>query len=304
MNIFDRKHAQKPKSATIKNEDGWHIPVDLLDLKNSDRNVSLKNALESNEMKAATSPLSFPIGKDAKGKFLIANFHDLPHIMAGGQTGSGKSSFTEGTIILSLIYRNSPDDLKFILIDPKQVQFTQYNGVPHLLRPVIEDLDEAKNAIEWLLQEMADRFDILANSQMMNIVDYNRSKKGHMPYIILIIDEVSDLMMIDGKFYQKAFISLLQKARAVGIQMYIGTSRPSPDVLPGLLKANFPTRIAFTTSSSLDSRRLLDTNGAETLSGHGDLLLSTSDNPRPVRLQAPYVSDEEQARVVEYIQNI
>ena len=259
----------------------------------------LQDALDSKEYENAKGSLLFPVGKDESGKFVIADLHKLPHIMAGGQTGSGKSNFTEGTLILSLLHRYSSDDLKLLLIDPKLVQFTQYNGIPHLIKPVITTPDDSKNAMDWLLNEMEDRFDTLADSKSKNIEEYNSSGKGHMPFVVLIIDEVADLMMIDGEYYQKSFIKLLQKSAAVGIHIYIGTSRPSEDVLPSLLRANFVAKIAFKTASKIDSEALIDVAGAENLQGRGDLLFSSLNTTRPVHLQAPYASDEDMANFVE-----
>ena len=303
------------KSSNLVNDDeninnvakDWVIPIDLLgglkvDLSDS-RFVSLREALESQEYNVAKAPLSFPVGKDETGKFLIADFHKLPHIMAAGQTGSGKSSFTEGALIASLIYRNTPEDLRLILVDPKMVQFSQYKGIPHLQRPIIYEPDKAKEAIEWLIDEMKNRFDIFAESETRNIDTYNASGKGHMPYILLVIDEVSDLMMFDGTYFEKAFITLLQKARAVGIHIYIGTSSLRKAVLPGMLRANFATKIAFTTSSSIESKIIIDEIGAEKLQGRGDLLLSRTADLRPVHLQAPYLSEEEQAALADFIIN-
>ena len=280
------------------------FPISLLDTSVPDDNqkfYSLREALESEEYKQAEGSLLFPVGKDESGKFIIADLHKLPHIMAGGQTGSGKSNFTEGTLITSLLYGNSSDDLKLILIDPKMVQFTQYNGIPHLLRPVITSPEDSKEAMDWLLNEMEDRFTTLVDSNARNIEDYNSSEKGHMPYIVLIIDEVADLMMIDGDYYQKSFIKLLQKSAGVGIHIYIGTSRPSEEVLPGLLRANFVTKIAFTTASSIDSEALIDTAGAEELQGRGDMLFSWLNDTKPIHLQAPYMSDKDQVKVVDYL---
>lgn len=263
----------------------------------------LQDALDSEEYKNAEGSLLFPVGKDETGKFVIADLHKLPHIMAGGQTGSGKSNFTEGTLILSLLHRYSADDLKLILIDPKMVQFTQYNGIPHLARPVITTPEDSKDAMDWLLKEMEDRFDVLVDSKTKNIDEYNSSGKGHMPFVVLIIDEVADLMMVDGEYYQKSFIKLLQKSAAVGIHIYIGTSRPSEDVLPSILRANFVTKIAFKTASKVDSEALIDVGGSENLLGRGDLLFISLGTIHPVHLQAPYVSDEETARVAEQIKN-
>jgi S-DNA-T family DNA segregation ATPase FtsK/SpoIIIE len=263
----------------------------------------LQDALDSNEYKNAEGVLLFPVGRDNAGKYVIADLHKLPHIMAGGQTGSGKSNFTEGVLILSLLQRYAADDLKLVLIDPKCVQFTQYNGIPHLQRPVITTPEDAKDAMDWLLNEMEVRFTTLVDSKTMDIEEYNSSDKGHMPFIVLIIDEVADLMMVDGEYYQTSFIKLLQKSAAVGIHIYIGTSRPSEDVLPSLLRANFVTKIAFKTASSNDSEALIDVVGAEQLLGKGDLLFSSLDSQMPLHLQAPYVSDSEQSKVVDSIKD-
>ena len=259
----------------------------------------LQDALDSDEYKNAEGSLLFPVAKDESGKFVIADLHKLPHIMAGGQTGSGKSNFTEGTLTLSLLHRYSADELKLIFVDPKCVQFTQYNGIPHLLRPVITSPETSKEAMDWLLNEMEDRFTKLVDSETRDIEEYNSSGKGHMPFIVLIIDEVADLMMVDGEYYQKSFVILLQKSAGVGIHIYIGTSRPSEDVLPSLLRTNFVTKIAFRTASKIDSEALIDVGGAENLQGRGDLLFSSLDNPKPIRLQAPYVSELEQLEVVD-----
>lgn len=263
----------------------------------------LQEALDSKEYNSAKGSLLFPVGKDDSGKFVIADLHKLPHIMAGGQTGSGKSNFTEGTLILSLLNRYSADDLKLVLIDPKMVQFTQYNGIPHLLRPVITTPEDSKNAIDWLVGEMESRFTTLAESGHKDIVEFNSSSKEHLPFIVLIIDEVADLMMVDGEHYQKSFIKLLQKSVAVGIHMYIGTSRPSEDVLPSSLRANFVARIAFKTASKVDSEALINVGGAEHLLGRGDLLFSSLNTPKPIRLQAPYVSDKDTADITEKLKN-
>jgi DNA segregation ATPase FtsK/SpoIIIE, S-DNA-T family len=259
----------------------------------------LQDALNSNEFKNAKGSLLFPVGKDETGKFVIADLHKLPHIMAAGQTGSGKSNFTEGVLVLSLLNRCSADDLKLILIDPKMVQFTQYNGIPHLLRPVITTPEESRDAVEWLLRELDDRFSKLLKSKTKNIEEYNLSGNESMPFIVLIIDEVADLMMMDGEYYQKSFIRLLQQSAAVGIHIYIGTSRPSEDVLPSLLRANFVTRLAFKTASKVDSEKIIDNDDAEQLLGRGDLLFSSLDNSKPVRLQAPYASEEDMMKVID-----
>lgn len=224
----------------------------------------------------------------------------MPHIIAGGQTGSGKSVFTN-QLILSFLFKYSPDLIQFILIDPKYVEFQQYNDLLHMQRPVIHDPDEAKEAVEWLIHEMDHRYEQLARDRSKNIEEFNQQNIKKMPYIILVIDEVADLMMMDGKYFEKAFIKLLQMSRAVGIHIYMSTSRPSSDVYPGLLRANFGTKIAFTTASAIDSRTLIDQNGAELLLGQGELLFYNYDIEAPIRLQAPYASDEEIDKVVKYI---
>ena len=184
------------------------------------------------------------------------------------------------------------------------MQFTQYNGIPHLLRPVITTPEDAKDAMNWLLTEMEDRFTTLVDSKTTNIEEYNSSDNGHMPFIVLIIDEVSDLMMVDGEYYQTSFIKLLQKSAAVGIHIYIGTSRPSEDVLPSLLRANFVTKIAFKTASVIDSEAIIDSKGAEQLLGRGDLMFSSLDYQKPVHLQAPFASEEDMMKVINSLKKI
>jgi hypothetical protein len=261
----------------------------------------LHEALESDDYKKAKGSLTFPLGKDETGKFVIADLHELPNIMAAGQTGSGKSNFTEGTLILSLLHRYSAEYMKLILIDPKMVQFTQYNGIPHLLRPVITTPKDSKNAIDWLLVEMKNRISVLENSGHKDIKDYNSSGKKHLPFIVVIIDEVADLMMVDGEYYQKSFIELLQKSKTVGIHIYIGTSRPSDDILPSNLRNNFGAKIVFKTASSVDSQKLINADGAEKLLGKGDLLFKSAKTNQPIRLQAPYVTPEDITKILKDI---
>ena len=299
MNIF-RRHKNKT------NADTWTIPIGIFEQSSvagqDSRFVSLRTALESETYMHAKTPLSFPIGRNEFGDFVIADFHELSHIIAGGQTGSGQSSFTEGALLASLIYRNSPEDLKLILIDPKMVQFSQYNDLPHLLRPVITTPEQSHKAMNWLLGEMEDRFEILARAKKRDIVAYNSKAKVRMPYISLVIDEVSDLMMVDGEYYEESFIKLLQKSKAVGIHMYIGTSRPSEDIYPELLRANFTTALAFKTASSVDSQVMLNADGAEKLIGKGDAIITSPFTDfKPLHIQVPYSSEEEQVKLVNYI---
>lgn len=258
--------------------------------------VSLREALESVEFRNANEPLSFPVGKTVRGEFIVRSFRKAPHILTAGQTGSGKSNFSENVLIPSLLYKHTPDELQLLLIDPKYVQFMQYNGIPHLVRPVITDPDDAKDAFEWLIAEKDRRFETLAQNRCKSIIEY----KGAMPYIVLIIDEFADLMMIDGAYYENALTKLAQTGRGVGIHMYIGTSRPSVDVITGIIKANFPSRLGFTTASQIDSRTIIDTIGTERLLGMGDLLYSDYELTKPLRLQSPYSTDKETMAIVDF----
>jgi S-DNA-T family DNA segregation ATPase FtsK/SpoIIIE len=260
--------------------------------------VTLREALDSEEFRNATAPLSFPVGKDVKGEFIVRSFRTAPHILSAGQTGSGKSNFTENVLIPSLLYRHTPDELQLILIDPKYVQFMQYNDIPHLARSVITDPDDAKKVFEWLIEEKDLRFRQLADTRTKNIEEYNTKEK--MPYLVLIIDEFADLMMIDDKFYEQAIVKLVQTGRAVGIHLYLGTSRPSVDVVTGIIKANFPARLGFTTASQIDSRTIIDTTGAEKLLGKGDLLYSDYELLKPLRVQSPYSTSEQELAIIDF----
>lgn len=257
--------------------------------------------MESQEFQSTKEPLSIPVGKNVKGEYIVRSFRTAPHILSAGQTGSGKSNFTENVIIPSLLYKHTPDDLQLVLIDPKYVQFMQYNGIPHLVRPVITDPNKAREIFEWLISEKDNRFRLLAETRTRNIEEYNL--KAKMPYIVLIIDEFADLMMIDGDYYEKVIVKLAQYGRAVGIHMHIGTSRPSLDVITGIIKANFPTRLGFTVSSQIDSRTIIDTVGAERLLGKGDLLYSDVETLKPIRLQSPYSTDKETMALVDFWSN-
>lgn len=258
--------------------------------------VYLREALESQEFQDTKDPLSFPIGKNVQGEFIVRTFRNAPHILSAGQTASGKSNFTENVLIPSLLYRHTPDELQLVLIDPKYVQFMQYNGIPHLVRPVITDPDEAKEVFEWLIAEKDRRFETLAENRCKSISEY----KGHMPYIVLVIDEFADLMMIDGEYYEQAIVKIAQVGRGVGIHMYLGTSRPSVDVITGLIKANFPSRLGFTVAQQIDSRTIVDTIGAERLLGMGDLLYSDMETLKPIRLQTPFSTEKETMALVDF----
>jgi S-DNA-T family DNA segregation ATPase FtsK/SpoIIIE len=264
--------------------------------------VRLSGILQSRDWTDATDPLTFAIGKDIAGKPVVANLAKMPHLLVAGQTGSGKSVMVND-ILTSLLYRNSPSDLKLILVDPKTVELTPYNDIPHLLTPVITEPEKCISALKWAVAEMERRYRTLAEVKKRNIVEYNnlKSEEG-MPYIVIVIDELADLMMMAARDVEALIVRIAQKARAVGIHLILATQRPSVDVITGLIKANVPARIAFTTASQVDSRTIIDQMGAEKLLGMGDLLFLTSDMPKPKRVQAAFISDDETVKVTGFIQ--
>jgi S-DNA-T family DNA segregation ATPase FtsK/SpoIIIE len=252
----------------------------------------------TNELKG---PLGFAIGKDISGKAVVADLDRMPHLLVAGQTGSGKSVMINA-ILTSLLYRNSPSDLKLILVDPKQVELKPYDGIPHLLAPVITEPEKCISALKWAVAEMERRYTALAEVSKRNIGEYNSLKKGEgMPYIVIIIDELADLMMMAARDVEALIVRIAQKARAVGIHLVLATQRPSVDVITGLIKANVPARIAFTTASQVDSRTIIDQIGSEKLLGMGDMLLLTADMPKPKRVQGAFISDDETNKVTDFI---
>lgn len=263
--------------------------------------VGLREILEDNVFKNRKHNLMIALGKDVAGTSWIYDITRMPHLLVAGATNSGKSVCLN-TIIISLLYQNNPDDLRFIMVDPKRVELPTYNGIPHLLVPVITDVAKTINALKWCLNEMNSRYDTLNKSGKKNIQSYNAGNpKDKMPYIIFIIDELADFMMTAGKEMEAAIIRLAQMSRAVGIHLILATQRPSVDVITGLIKANIPARIAFSVTSIVDSKTILDMSGAEKLLGQGDMLLSTSELSKPKRIQGAYVSDEEINDVINYI---
>ena len=232
---------------------------------------------------------------------MMADLARMPHLLVAGQTGSGKSVMIND-ILTSLLYRNSPSDLKLILVDPKTVELTPYNDIPHLLTPVITEPEKCISALKWAVAEMERRYRTLSEQKKRNIGEYN-SIKGieGMPYIVIVIDELADLMMMAARDVEALIVRIAQKARAVGIHLILATQRPSVDVITGLIKANVPARIAFTTASQVDSRTIIDQIGAEKLLGMGDMLLSTADMPKPKRVQAAFISDGETVKVTDFI---
>lgn len=263
--------------------------------------VRLSSLLQSPEWNSTKSPLEFAIGKDIAGKSVVAALDKMPHLLVAGQTGSGKSVMIN-TILTSLIYRNSPSDLKLILVDPKQVELKPYDDLPHLLSPVITEPEKCISALKWAVAEMERRYKTLADERKRNIVEYNNVKKEQgMPYIVIVIDELADLMMMAARDVEALIVRIAQKARAVGIHLVLATQRPSVDVITGLIKANVPARIAFTTASQVDSRTIIDQMGAEKLLGQGDMLLLTADMPKPKRVQGAFITEEETSKVTDFI---
>ncbi len=263
--------------------------------------VRISSILQSPEWANVSGPLGFAIGKDIAGQPVVADLAKMPHLLVAGQTGSGKSVMVN-TILTSLLYRNSPSDLKLILVDPKTVELTPYNDIPHLLTPVITEPEKCISALKWAVAEMERRYRTLAEVKKRNIAEYNLLKKEEgMPYIVIVIDELADLMMMAARDVESLIVRIAQKARAVGIHLILATQRPSVDVITGLIKANVPARIAFTTASQIDSRTIIDQMGSEKLLGQGDMLLLTADMPKPKRVQGAFISDAETNKVTDYI---
>jgi S-DNA-T family DNA segregation ATPase FtsK/SpoIIIE len=263
--------------------------------------VRLSSILQSREWQVAAAPLEFAIGKDISGTAVVNNLVKMPHVLVAGQTGSGKSVMIN-TILTSLLYRNSPSDLKLILVDPKRVELTPYNDIPHLLTPVIVEPEKCISALKWAVAEMERRYSELADAKKRNIEEYNKVKQDEgMPYIVIVIDELADLMMMAARDVEALIVRIAQKARAVGIHLILATQRPSVDVITGLIKANVPARIAFTVASQVDSRTIIDQVGAEKLLGQGDMLLTTADMPKPKRLQGAFIGDDETNKVMDFL---
>ena len=259
--------------------------------------VSLHEILSSAIFKNRDSSLSLALGKDVSGHPHIASIETMPHVLIAGATGAGKSVMINA-IIVSLLYQNSPDDLKLILVDPKRVELSIYNDIPHLLTPVVVDIKKIINALRWCVSEMERRYELLSEYHKRNIASYNKTAEEKLPYIVFIIDEMADLMSSAGKDVEALVVRLAQMSRAVGIHLVLATQRPSVDVITGLIKANMPFRIAFAVASQIDSRTILDISGAEKLLGRGDMLYLGADLGKPRRLQAPFVSEEEVKNVV------
>jgi len=262
--------------------------------------VTLRELLESEEFQRRSSNMQMSLGKDVSGKTWLADLTKMPHLLVAGATGSGKSVCLN-TLLLSLLYQNTDETLRLILVDPKRVELTIYNGLPHLLTPVITDPPRAVNALKWTISEMERRYDLLSKVGSKDILSYNKKMvTDKLPYIVFVIDELADLMMQSGAEMEGGIVRLAQMSRAVGIHLIVATQRPSVDVITGLMKANIPARIAFSVASITDSRTILDSAGAEKLLGRGDMLLQTADMSKPKRIQGAFVSEEEMKKVVDY----
>ena len=273
--------------------------------------VMLREILQSQEFQSARSKMSFAVGKDIAGKPVVADIAKMPHLLIAGATGSGKSVCIN-TLIVSILYKASPDDVKLIMIDPKVVELSVYNGIPHLFIPVVTDPKKAAGALNWAVSEMMSRYNTFAEYSVRNLQEYNRKVEGmripegeerpeKMPQIIIIVDELADLMMVAPGEVEDAICRLAQLARAAGIHLIIATQRPSVNVITGLIKANMPSRISFSVSSGVDSRTILDMNGAEKLLGKGDMLFYPQGYQKPARLQGAFVSDEEVSNIVAFL---
>jgi S-DNA-T family DNA segregation ATPase FtsK/SpoIIIE len=262
--------------------------------------VSFRSIVDCDAIRNAKGKLCVGLGKDISGNVVVADLSKMPHLLVAGSTGSGKSVCIN-TIIASLLYRATPDEVKLILVDPKVVELTNYNGIPHLLTPVVTGAKQAASALHWAVVEMERRYTLFAHAQVRKIDDYNVTAEEKLPFIVVIIDELSDLMMVAAVDVEDAILRLAQKARAAGIHLILATQRPSVDVLTGTIKANIPSRIAFAVSSQIDSRTILDTSGAEKLLGKGDMLYFPVGANKPVRVQGAFIADDELARVVNFI---
>ena len=265
--------------------------------------VHLRELLESPEFQNSTSPLTLPLGRDVSGNAVVEELAEMPHLMIAGATGAGKS-VCMNTFLLSLLYQNAPHDLKLILVDPKRVEMALYEGIPHLLTPVITEAEKALKALRWVVAEVGRRLAKFSEVGVRNLDEYNskQDEKQHMPRVVVVIDELADLMMRQYRRDTEVMITrIAQIARATGMHLIIATQRPSVDVITGIIKANIPCRIAFRTVSSIDSRTILDQVGSEDLLGKGDLLYTTASTPMPVRVQGVLVTSEEVERVINQV---
>lgn len=278
-----------------KNRVGIEVP------NGSSAAVFLKDVINSDAFRASKSKLTLALGQDIAGKPMIADLAEMPHLLIAGTTGSGKTVCVNG-IIMSMLLNVTPEEVRFVMVDPKMVEMAQYNDIPHLLCPTVTDSKKASNVLNWVVLEMESRYKKLAKASVRNIKGYN-ALGNKMPYIVVIIDELADLMQVSAKTVESSITRIAQLSRAVGIHLILATQRPSVDVITGVIKANFPARISFKVASKIDSRTVLDANGAECLLGKGDMLFIQPGDAKPTRGQGNYVNDEEINRVIQFIKD-
>ena len=269
--------------------------------------VALREIIADKKFQEAKSKLAFAVGKDAAGEIIVADIAKMPHVLIAGSTGSGKSVCIN-TLITSIIYKAKPSEVKLVMVDPKVVELSVYNGIPHLLIPVVTDPKKAAGALQWAVQEMVNRYHLFAEKNVRDISGYNEALEEEgieekLPQIVIIIDELADLMMVAAKDVEDAICRLAQMARAAGMHLVIATQRPSVDVITGVIKANIASRIAFAVTSGVDSRTIIDSIGAEKLLGKGDMLFYPSGTIKPQRVQGAFISDGEVEKIVTFLKN-
>ncbi|MDI9472282.1 MAG: DNA translocase FtsK [Tissierellia bacterium] len=293
LGVAQVRVAPVPAKAAV----GIEVPTKQNDI------VTIRDMLGSKEFLQSASPLSFVLGKDIAGKPVVANLASMPHLLIAGSTGSGKSVCVN-TIITSFLFRNSPDEVKLLMIDPKVVELSGYNGIPHLILPVVTDPKKAAIALGWAVNQMTERYELFADAGCRDIDSYNQANpENKLPRIVVLIDELADLMMVAPNQVEDSIARISQMARAAGIHLIVATQRPSADVITGLIKTNIPARIAFSVSSAIDSRIILDMGGAEKLLGRGDMLFLPPTSSKPRRIQGAFIADEEIQSVVRFIKN-
>lgn len=261
--------------------------------------VRIREVMQTPQFVDHKSKLALALGRDVAGHPLVADLARMPHMLIAGATGTGKSVCIN-SLFISLLFRNTPQDVKFIVIDPKRVELNLYNGIPHLLTPVVIDHEKAVNALKWSVAEMDRRYKLLSEKGKRNIIEYNQSTELHMPYIVILVDELADLMAVAQADVEAAIVRLAQMARAVGIHLVVATQRPSVDIITGLIKANITSRVAFAVASQIDSRTILDSSGAEKLLGNGDMLYISSEFNKPKRVQGAFIGEKEVRKVVDF----
>lgn len=261
--------------------------------------VRLREVMQTKEFVDSKSKLAIALGRDVAGLPMVADLAKMPHMLIAGATGTGKS-VSINSLFISLLYRNTPQDVKFIVIDPKRVELNLYNGIPHLLTPVIIETEKAVNSLKWAVAEMDRRYKLLSEAGKRNIIEYNSISGLQMPYIVILVDELADLMAVAQADVEAAIVRLAQMARAVGIHLVLATQRPSVDIITGLIKANITSRVAFAVASQIDSRTILDSSGAEKLLGNGDMLYTSAEFNKPKRVQGAYIGEKEVKKVVDF----